>query len=88
MPWSEPAYRGALFGRVGVMLQALASNGVAILVADGEVGASIMPNGRYLVAPVGSLVVQSDWEPYDGPMPDVPQAALDEIAALKRQGQP
>lgn len=67
------------------MLKAIATNGTAILVADGDVGAAIRPNGRYLVALVGSIAVMSDWEPYAGPMPDVPQAALDEIAAMKRE---
>lgn len=65
------------------MLKAIASNGAAVVVADGDVGVSITPDGRYLVALVGSLMAMSDWEPYEGPMPKVPKAALAEMEALK-----
>ena len=65
------------------MLEAIATNGTAIVVADGAVAAAISPDGSYLVALLGSLMAMSDWEPYDGPMPKVPSAVLDEIAAMK-----
>lgn len=68
-------------------LMAVARDGDAVLVADGDVGATITPTG-YLVALVDSILAQGDWQPYDGAMPDVPEAARDKIAAMKRDRQP
>lgn len=64
------------------MLQAIASNGVAIVLADGDVGVSILPDGAYLVAPLDSIMAMSDWEAYEGLSPTVPPGALDEVQAL------
>lgn len=66
------------------MLSPIASNGTAVLLADGDVGVSVTPDGRHLVALVGSLMAMSDWEPYEGPVPSwVPASVADEIAAEK-----
>jgi hypothetical protein len=70
------------------MLKAIATNGTAIVAADGDVGVSLLPDGRYLVALVGSLLAMSDWQPYDGPPPEVPSAALAEMEALKQAATP
>lgn len=70
------------------MLKAVAHNGRAVIAADGDIGVSVMPDGQYLVMLLDSLLAMSDWTPYSGPMLRVPQAALDEIAAMKRGEQP
>lgn len=68
-------------------LKVIATNGEAILLADGDVGVSVMPDGSFVVLPVASLIAHSDWEPHSGAIPDLPPAALDEVAAVRRRMQ-
>ncbi len=50
-------------------MRVIARDGDAVLIADGDVGASVLSDGRTLVLPVASLTAQGDWEPSDGPVP-------------------
>jgi len=65
------------------MLQVVARDGEAVLVADGEVGASLLPNGQFLVLPVASLIAQGDWRPASEPLPDLPAALMAQVAELQ-----
>ena len=57
-------------------MRVIARDGDTVLIADGEVGASVLPDGRTLVLPVASLAAQGDWEPADGPLPPFAPADL------------
>lgn len=71
------------------MLRVLARNDTAIIVADGQAAAAVRSDGTFVVAPLGSLAVQSDWEAAEGAVPDyVPEEAKQQIAALKREMTP
>jgi hypothetical protein len=69
------------------MLRLIARDGDAILLADGDLGALVLPDGQFQVALVGSLQSQGDWEDASGPTPDyvpVDRIAID-MDALKRR---
>lgn len=78
-------------GMIDVMLRVVARDGDALLIADGDVGASVLPDGRILVQPVASLTAHGDWEPSTEPLPRYTPADLaEQIAAFRAAwtGQP
>lgn len=67
-------------------VQVVARDGDALLIADGDIGVSVLPDGRVLVMPVASLAAQGDWEPVDEPLPaDLPADLAEQIESFRRQ---
>lgn len=70
-------------------MQVVARDGDAVLIAEGNIGASVLPSGQTLILPVASLAAHGDWEPASGPVPSyAPKDLAEQIAEFARQWRP
>lgn len=68
------------------MMQVVARDGDSVLLADGQAGAILLPDGGFVVKPLAVLAGHGQWVDAEGPVPANASANVAErLADLRRK---